>query len=468
MFPIPGGDAEAFIPAAVSYSSGFGLKNIIYPLSFATDIENQGRFCQYPPLFPWLVGFLMFHPTTESAFFILGIFSLISICLFVLLLIKIIKSVKTHIEYDSAIIASLMIFSYSGMILPMSGRPELLASIFLLLGAVIFAYSKNKIGSVLIGIIIGLLGATHIAGAIISIVILLLAQAYRFSCIKTVQFMLISSLVALVTAFTIIALSPNGLIDTLIGIRLHSKMQLERTDTGFFLILKYWIFGESGFFFGPIIIFSLLFFTFKSISVYIKNNTTIIYWMCLLTLAYLFYFFGFRSAPTNYNFILFQPIAYCIILYGLFENKPNNQHKTGRKYKSIVSLMLLISLVAPLRTSFLFFDYLNSGKTYQNARDQIQSLLPGDKYIFFTGSMWSLSEDYEKMWPWSTDIRKTFNYHGTESVLLQQEAKKPHFVPENGGLISDWRYLKKPLLFGLPIGNRPQGYGFSLWTISNR
>ncbi|MFM6834784.1 MAG: hypothetical protein ACKPKC_09975, partial [Dolichospermum sp.] len=54
---------------------------------------------------------------------------------------------------------------------------------------------------------------------------------------------------------------------------------------------------------------------------------------------------------------------------------------------SIVSLILLISLVAPLRTSFLFFDYLNSGKTYQNARNQIQSLLPGDKYIFFTGSM---------------------------------------------------------------------------------
>ncbi|MFM6320030.1 MAG: hypothetical protein ACKPE8_15415, partial [Dolichospermum sp.] len=71
-------------------------------------------------------------------------------------------------------------------------------------------------------------------------------------------------------------------------------------------------------------------------------------------------------------------------------------------------------------------------------------------------------------WPWSTDIRKTFNYHITESLLLQQEARKPHFVPENGSLISDWRYLKKPLLFGLPIGNRPQGYGFSLWTISNR
>ena len=122
MFPIPGGDAEAFIPAAVSYSNGVGLKNIIYQLSYDTDILNQGRFCQYPPLFPWVVGALMLDSTTKSAFFILGLFSSISICLFTFILTFIVKSTNVSRRYDAAIIASIMIFSYTGMILPMSGK----------------------------------------------------------------------------------------------------------------------------------------------------------------------------------------------------------------------------------------------------------------------------------------------------------------------------------------------------------
>ncbi len=461
MFPIPGGDAVAFMPAAIRYSSGFGLDNPIYPLSFATDIKHLGRFCQYPPLFPWIVGFLMPSPTTKSAFLILGLFSSISICLFIILLIKTIKSVRSSIKYDSAIIASIMIFSYAGMILPMSGRPELLASIFILALAIIFAYSKNKINSIFIGIILGLLGATHIAGTIISIVILLLASAYRFNSVKTLKFILISILIGLGITLTIITFSPNGLIDTLIGIKQHSQLQLTRNDTGFFLILGYWIFNDQYFLFGPLIFCSLFFFMFKSIPVYQKNNTTLISCLSFLILAYLFYFFGFRTAPTNYNFGLFQPIAYCLLLYNLFQNISQKQGKI-RIYKILVSLMLLISLVSPIRQSFLFFDYLNSGKTYQNAKNQVQAILAEDKLIFFTASMWSLTENYDQIWPWGENFKKTNN---TDKLLLQQEARLPHFLPKNGRLILDWRYLKKPLIFNFPLGNRPQGYGFSLWAI---
>ena len=470
MFPIPGGDAEAFIPAAVSYSNGVGLKNIIYQLSYDTDILNQGRFCQYPPLFPWVVGALMLDSTTKSAFFILGLFSSISICLFTFILTFIVKSTNVSRRYDAAIIASIMIFSYTGMILPMSGRPELLASVFLLLGVIIFTCVKSLYSSVLLGVVLGLLGATHPAGATIAAVVLLLASAYTFSSPKVIQFVLTSFIIAFVTTFTIITLSPNGLTDTLAGISLHSKLQLDRTDSGLLLVLKYWILDPKGFFFGPLILFSFLIFIVKSISIYRENNTTIYYYFCSLLLVYFFYFFGFRAAPTNYNFILFQPIAYFILLYELFRKSSSNKNtliiSSSRISKNITILMLSLSLLSLFRTSFLFLDYLNSGKTYDQARHTVSSILSGNEHLFFTGSMWSLSENYEIMWSWNQEMPDRFlNTHTTENVLIQQEARRPHFIPQNGSLIKDWRYLRKPLFFGFPVGNRSQGYGFSLWNI---
>lgn len=470
MFPIPGGDAEAYIPAAVSYSNGLGLKNIIYPLSYDTDIMNQGRFCLYPPLFPWVVGALMLDSTTKSAFLTLGLFSSISIFLFTFILTFIVKSINVSKRYHAAAIASIMIFSYTGMISPMSGRPELLASIFLLLGVIIFTCVRSLyISSILLGVLLGLLGATHPAGAIIAAVVFLLGTAYTFSSPKVIQLVLTSFAIALVTTFTIITLSPNGLTDTLAGISLHSKIQLGRTDSGFLLVLKYWILDPKGLFFGPLILFSFLLFITNSISIYRGNNTTIYYYVCSLLLLYFFYFFGFRTAPTNYNFILFQPVAYCILLYELYKSNPNKNtliNSSSRLSKNITILMLSLSLLSPFRTSFLFFDYLNSGKTYDQARHTVSSSLSGNEHLFFTGSMWSLSENYEMMWPWNQDMPDRFlNAHTTENVLVQQEARTPHFIPRNGSLIEDWRYLRKPSFFGFPVGNRPQGYGFSLWNI---
>ncbi|MEI6426838.1 MAG: hypothetical protein WCO45_00410 [Pseudanabaena sp. ELA607] len=474
MFPIPGGDAIAFVPAAVSYSAGNGLKNIIYLLSFITDVQHQGRFSHYPPLFPWLVGALMPHHTVQAAFFILGLFSLISIGIFTFLLLKIVKLYRSYINYDSAIVVSLMIFSYSSLILPMSGRPELLAAIFVLSGAAIFAFGKGEVSAILLGVSLGFLGATHIAAAIISTVILLLGYSYRYRSKKVIQLFLISTLVALAITVTLIAVSPNGFVDTLVGINLTAKMQLERTDTGLFMILNYWVFSVSSFFFGPIIIFSFLSFVYRSFQTYRDNGTTTIYWICLLSLAYLFYFFGFRAAPISYNFTLFQPIAYCMLLLGLFQNKSSKsgdklmrQDKRKIAYKNIVLLMLLISLVSPLRTSFLFVDYVASGKTYENARNQAKAILSGGKHMLFTGNMWTLSDEYEKMSPWDITVRNHSGNPEVEVILLQQEAGTSHFAPENGTLVADWRYFKQPLIFGIPLGNRPQGYSFSAWAIAN-
>jgi hypothetical protein len=284
--------------------------------------------------------------------------------------------------------------------------------------------------------------------------------------LKTIRYISTTAISGLIVSLSVIALSPHGLIGTLAGIKLHSNLQLSRTDTSFLLVLKYWFFNPDSFFFGAGILLCLFMYIMFSMPVYKLNRTMVVSFLGFFLLSYLFYFFGFRAAPTSYNFSLFQPIAYALILFMLVKYSKSDVKKI-ETYRIITVIILLISLISPLRTTLLFFDHLHSEKTYDNARKIFNSNHKDSQFILVSGSMWSLSEDYQKMWIWDKKLKKSIPNECTDIILIQQEARHQYFVPDNANLIVDWRYLEKPKIWQLPLGNRPQGYGFSIWNIKN-
>jgi len=467
MFPLPGTDARAFIPPAIRYSSGAGLDNPISPLAFDTDLQNQDRFYFYTPLFPWLVGFLMPKATTQAAFMVAAIMRVVAVAWLSFLLVKIANRTRTGLNSTVAIVIALMVFSYAGMFLPTVGRPEILASIFLVAGVTIVLYTKGLVEAILQGCIFGLLGATHPAGAVIAVAVFGLSCAVKYRYLNALRQTTIVTVLGVLVCLVLISISPNGLLDTLAGLKIHSDMQIERNIGSVLNVIKYWVFWPDRFFFGPILVLTLFLFSAEGWFHYKKISSPLLSLIWLLIIFFLIWFFGVRVPPTSYNLAMFQPITYCVLIYLLFRVQTVKVSKR-KVVRSLACLMLLASLVSPVRTILMYQSMLSTGKTYAAARNQIETAIADGQFIFFTGSTWALSENYEHMWPWKSDWKRSSPPPSEDKFLLQQEARTGQFrLPENASLELEWRSFEKPKFFGLPLSRSPSGYGFSLWELNN-
>ncbi|MEM8641477.1 MAG: hypothetical protein AAGG51_22075 [Cyanobacteria bacterium P01_G01_bin.54] len=393
---------------------------------------------------------------------VLGIFASLAIIVLSLMLTQITLLLRNRLTYDVAILISLMIISYAGFNIPTGGRPELLASLFVLAAIGIFYYVPARWFALLWGINLGLLGSTHPAGAVILLAISLIALPHRFSLKTLLTILLVSSGIALALMTLIMAFSPNGLTDTLIGISRHSQFQSLRKVHNIVSLVQHWVFRPEYFFFGPILIFSLVSFLISNrLNFTSDKRLKNIYLMGVSLLILCLYGFGFRTEPIAYNFALFQPVSLCVLLYLVLSNNVGRP----KLYRAVVLSMLLISTLSPLRTTVLMWQTWQSGKTYHNARTLLESELKEPSFIFFTQGLWSLQEKHDQMWPWGAELPAQSDPLPTDVVLLQQEARSEFFTPDKAKLILDWRQLERPKFLGIPLSSGPQGYGFSLWQL---
>jgi hypothetical protein len=226
--PLPFPDANAFIPAAVTFRSTGTLANHIYAAAYLYDPAHLGRFIFYPPLFPWLVGSLMPTATPRAAFAVLAAFRILTILALALLIVRAARNLR---DADSWILlgtGSVLLIAEAGMRVPTVGRPEALASLFVV-GAISTLF-LNKEGWRLIALTVasGLIGATHPVGAVISIMLLsgyfTFTHAPRSACARALAVGLGGATISL----AIIAVSPNGFVDTILGTATHASVQIQR------------------------------------------------------------------------------------------------------------------------------------------------------------------------------------------------------------------------------------------------
>lgn len=475
VFPLPDGDAVFFIPTAVRYASGAGLDNPINQLVFETDVQNRGRFCFYPPLFPWIIGMLMRQATAQSAFLVIAGMRIIAISWLAVLLVQIVKRLKIHFNLTVAMTIVLMVFSYAGMLRPTTGRPEALATIFVLAGITISLYTKGWIEAILQGIVIGLLGATHPAGAVIAVALLGIFHAFRYRTLQALQSSAIAAILGVVISLAIISISPNGLIDTLMGVKLHAAKELGR-GSSIQEIINYWLFWSDRFFLAPMLFLCLLlvflfgFFQRQKIGSFGLFNA----WLC--GTVFLTWLFGLRAPTTSYNWALFQPLTLCVLLSFLFRDQ-GLRIVNKSLVLPIVCLMLAISVSAPLQTIERYRLISSTDMTFANAQDQVKATLTttnlksarslcvigeGDKK---PDRLWVLFDvqDYYRIrgceWDWqSSESAFVTNALPQEvRLLLVPEYGRLKFRPPRGA----------KLLLRQHSNLQPEGYQFSVWNLKS-
>ena len=77
MYPVPGGDAAVFMPAAINLKAGRGLTNSLWEVH--PDPTGQRRFLEHPALFQLVVSVCIWKSETRNAFIVTAIFNAHSI-----------------------------------------------------------------------------------------------------------------------------------------------------------------------------------------------------------------------------------------------------------------------------------------------------------------------------------------------------------------------------------------------------
>ena len=70
-YPPPYTDSINYLPTAINFHAGKGLLNEVYPMARTLDPLGQGRFLHHMPLFPMLLGALMWQTSAQNIFIII-------------------------------------------------------------------------------------------------------------------------------------------------------------------------------------------------------------------------------------------------------------------------------------------------------------------------------------------------------------------------------------------------------------
>ncbi len=86
MYPVPGGDAAVFMPAAINLKAGRGLTNSLWEAE--PDPTGQHRYLDHPALFQLVVSACMWKSETRNAFIVGAIFDALTLALYAAILGK--------------------------------------------------------------------------------------------------------------------------------------------------------------------------------------------------------------------------------------------------------------------------------------------------------------------------------------------------------------------------------------------
>ena len=223
MYPVPGGDAHVFMPAAINLKAGRGLTNSLWEV--APDPTGQHRYVAHPPLFQMIVSACMLRAETRSAFIVLGIFNALTLALYAAFLSsakcarRMLASTAGFVVLLTSIFAlAFLIFNDAG------GRPEVLSTLILTLAIGVVTWLPRKCWPICLGIAIGLTGAIHpvhgiFIGCLTTIVFLLTTPLPQVAAK-----LMIAAAVALALFWSLLSLSPYPVGETLHAVSDHAAL----------------------------------------------------------------------------------------------------------------------------------------------------------------------------------------------------------------------------------------------------
>ena len=457
VFPIPGTDSIVFIPPALLFSKGYGLANSLYCVASYTDLTHTGRFNYYVPFFPYLLGLLSsVKPGVKTIFFICSLFSTVNILLYASVIPSFIPAKLTN---SIKILILLSVTYVATYLLPTVGRPENFTTLMSFLVYLLYN-NRAKYNVIAYNSLICTLFALILSTQIICFFFIFTMfviyelldtkDAWKTLWVSFLRFVLIILIFCLV-----LSLSPNGLVNTINGIRLHLDLVLIRNDRSIPLFIHYWLLAPVNV--GFLVIFVLCsIFYIKDMIVRLKNVNRMVASFAIalnIVIVYGIVKFIIYASPTVYNateFILPMMVYLVVNIVSISRKQEKNT------YIALLAATYLAGTIFFFREVILFIDYKKDGKCYNEAKVMIQKVSKNKQTIYITGGLWSLFDDFSNV--------KVFDelFFKKNDFIIVQQAYRPFPDVLNGkcSIIDDWSTTEKRQLLGIPMTRRPQGYSF--------
>jgi hypothetical protein len=398
-YPLPAPDAFAFLPATISFAAGKGLVNPLCSFTpFLVDDAGQLRYVQYPPLYNLLVGFLMWKPTPQSALLVISILNLGNVALTGLLLSHASRSYPEDSIYRAVVCVGGLIGLSSLFVIFQNGRPEGLATLWLLLGAWTLRRT-SRFSWPLVGGLFGLLVSTHIASAAISIAVIGGYLSWTQPTKSQVALMAIKTgATACLVFLTVLWLSPNSTHDTLVGIGYHARVAGGVVGWSWGHLASVWMTNPLTPAHGLLVVATAI---SGFIAVYLCRHqirVRLFLWLSVFVGLVCSGYLAFRAPQFGYNLYPFIPLGILMLVHvhGITVAR-------GRRFSAIVSTLGVLTLmsicsVGGVRHLVLFPRYYQEGMSLDEARstfDRVVGVTQDD--VGVSTALWMLTEDYGRL-----------------------------------------------------------------------
>lgn len=467
-FPLLGCDSGSYLPPAINFSNSKGLINE-YDLTTFTINEfnnsNNPLFNYYPPLHALTLSFLMIKGSTQNLLFVLALLSSLILILTALSLYKISTRQDKNISSQTVLVICISLLSLSSsLVTRIEGRPEILASIYLIGGILCIITLHEVLNLFILGILVGLMGATHPFGLIISSLAITAFYSFKYNYKKLLINIFLLHVIAFISFLIAMSLSPYNIFETIKGLTLNLKFYpFVITKFNFW---QYFLFDIKFPFYGLVFLISLS----LSLYFYYKNHNKVaspkVFLISLILIFIAYWYIVYRTPNRIYYLFMLMPLMYIPITYyfAVYKNK-------GLKIKVISIIFLLLTTIGFFRFSLLFPICLRHGMSIDKARTLLNELdglkeNKNSKIVIYGTDLWILFEDYSKIVQYG---RADTNPEKNNLLLYQQNysgLKKPPLKIDNYKLIRDYFVRHEPKIFMLWIANTTPGYAFAVYKFS--
>lgn len=461
-YPVPAGDSQAFLPPALLLEAGEGLRNPVSGLTRQIDPAGGDRYLQYPPLFQLVLTGLMTEPSPRAAFLALAVLGALDLLLAFLLFQRAVAPAARRHPWAAPLAVTAATAATATLLLgQQTGRPEGLATLWVLLGAHAFL-SRGPSAWPLHGLLLGLLGATHPAGGFLAGLLLAAATlASRPRLGDALRWLAGAAALALVLFALLLHLGPWGLAETLAGIVRHADLALAGRDSTESL-RTYWITNAGATFFA--LPYLLLLASLTALLVRRRREVHPLLLPAALLLGGAAWTLSLRAPELAYNLQLFAPLVFAGNLRAAFDGAPRR-----RLLQGAATGVHALAAAGYARSLVLFFFFLSAGVPLDEARrDFARIARSAQPPVAVTSSLWVLSEDYADLraLPFGTPAERI---PGSLFVVQQSYSglREPPAVP--GFHLTEERFVRRSCrLFGIEIARTVPGYGFAVYARGGR
>src|ERR1044071_1111183 len=314
MYPVPGGDAAVFMPAAINLKAGHGLTNSLWEV--LPDPTGQHRFLEHPALFQLVVSACMWKSETRNAFVVTAIFNALTLTLYAAILgtAKFARRLMASVSGFAVLLSSLFALAFL-IFTDAVGRPEPLSTLILCLTMALVTWMPRKCWPVCLGCAIGIAAAIHPVHGIFIACLVAMALLLAVSLPQAIREALLAAIVAVSLFLVLLNLSPYPIWKTIQAVARHGALVNESDYriselSAFYLKLAPWsglyLLGLS----LVLVWFGICF--WRSAGDRITGAARL---LALLLTAFAFCFFSLRRPSASYYLMMLAPACAAGALY---------------------------------------------------------------------------------------------------------------------------------------------------------